>query len=137
MKIKTFKYEKVEVADFEIPIPEETLYCFETGVRRAIRIIPNYTAWEVERGAEKESVFELIVTCVYLSFDCRIEQFKISIGRIEDFFNSKENGEEKSIITLLANNWHDLRTKENFEEDLQNAIDQINNPRHNLQTAKP
>lgn len=124
MKIKTYKFERVEVDSFELPLPEETLYCFETGIRRSIKIVPRFTTWQAEQGKQEE-LYQLIVTCIYQSSECKIDKFSIPVSRIEEYYNSKTESKEKSILTMLANEWHDLRTKEDFETDLKMVLTEI------------
>lgn len=126
MKIKTYKYEKVEVAETEIFIPQEPYYCFETGVRRSIRIIPVFTSWQIEQGKESEVLYKLDVTCVYRSYQVKVEKFSLPIHAIEGLVNQKESSLLKSVVELLLNKWGDSRTKEQFDADLQAVIDEIN-----------
>lgn len=128
MKIKTYKYKKVEVSETEIFIPQEPYYCFETGVRRSIRIIPIWTEWNVKQYQKPEEVYKLEITCVYQSFKCKVEKFSIPISEVETLVNrEKDISNEKSILTLLLNDWGNLRTKEQFEEDLQTTIEELYN----------
>lgn len=126
MKIKTYEYIKTEISDTEISIPQKTYYCFETGIRRSIRIIPIWTSWNMERFQKPEELYELEVTCVYQSSECKVEKFKISISQIESINNREEKTKQKSIITMLLNDWGDDRTKEDFDIDLTTVIKEIN-----------
>jgi|SRR6478735_3351965 len=125
MKIRTIEQQIVETVleEFEIPIPEETIYLFETGIRRSIRIIPQKTTWNINQYDKPEECYKLDITCVYLFYETKIEKFEIPISSIERIFNSKEKSKEKSIIDLLVNDWGDERTKERFDADLKEAID--------------
>ena len=118
MKIKTYEFKKVEVEDFEIPLPQEPYYCFETGIRRAVRIIPIFTTWNKERFNKEEELYQLEVTCLYQNFKCEAEKFKISVSDIENIWNKKESSKEKRILDLLVYNYGNPRTKEQFQEDL-------------------
>ncbi len=125
MKIKTYRFVKEEVAETEIFIPQEPYYCFETGIRRSIRIIPKWTTWQLERFQKPEEIWELEVTCIYQSSQCKIEKFTIRTSQIEDLNNKNEQSNPKSIVTLLLNDWGDSRTKEDFELDLEQVIKEI------------
>lgn len=125
MKITTYKYEKVAVSDTEIVIPETPLYCFETGIRRAIRIIPLWTEWLVRQGKEKEEIYSLEVTCLYGSSECVIEKFSIPISQIETIFATTDKSKKKSIVELLLNQDYNIRTKEQFEADLTSMLNGI------------
>lgn len=126
MKIKTYKYEKIEVAETELNMPTEPFYCFETGIRRAIRIVPAWTTWNVEQGRGEEYIFEYYVTCIYRNFECKIEKFTIQTSQIESIYNDKNPSNKKSIIELIMNDWGNKRTKEDFELDLKEAFNEIN-----------
>ena len=125
MKITIYKYEKVAVKDTELFIPQEPFYCFETGIRRSIRIIPEILKKSYGGNAKKGDVYSLQVTCVHGSFECKIDHFNIQISQIEDLVNRNEKSNEASIIQMLLNEDYNLRTKEDFNNDLQNAINQI------------
>lgn len=122
--IKQYKFEKVETDSRIIRIPTEESYFFETGVRRSIRIIPHFTTWNKERFDKDEELYELEITCLYGSFECRIEHFKIRGSDIESIAYSKEH-KYKSFVTSLIEDWFDKRTKEQFEGDLKELLTKI------------
>jgi hypothetical protein len=124
MKVTTYKYEKVPVKDTELFIPEKPFYCFQTGIRRAIRIIPTFVDWESSYNKLGDP-YELEVTCVYSSFECKIEKFNIRINQIEDNLNMTSKSQEKEIINMLLNEDYGIRTKEQFECDLNENIRKI------------
>lgn len=125
--IKTYKYQKVEILATELELPEVPLYCFQTGIRRAIRIIPVFTTWNKEQG-KKEELFSLDVTCVYGSFEDKIEHFDISIhgSALEGMISNDKDS--YNIGRMLLRKDYNIRTKEQFEEDLQAVINKILNP---------
>lgn len=118
MKLKTYKIERVEVESVDLTIPEETVYLFQTGVRRMIRIIP------LRFG--KEDVYELKVTCIYLSGKCKIEDFRIELHMIEKYWNSKDSTVEKEIIGILLSGDCYERTEADFNKDFNQALNIIN-----------
>lgn len=124
LNIKQYKYEKVETYSKEIEIPTEPVYFFETGVRRSIRIVPTFTTWNKTQLGKEEEVYKLEVTCVYRSFECRIEKFSLSIDDIEEIYYS-EKSLHKDFVQAFVNNWLDKRTKEQFESDLNSVISSI------------
>jgi hypothetical protein len=99
-------------------------YYFETGVRRSIRIVPRFTNWNKERFNKEEELYELQITCVYLSSECIIEKFSLYPKDIEKIFYVEKH-ERKDFVTALVNDWFDIRTKEKFESDLNEAIRQL------------
>ena len=129
MKVQKYEYERVLKHNIELPIPEETLYCFETGVRRSIRIIPKKITWEAPSGGRFKlgDVYSLDVTCVYLSFECRAERFTIDLHQADSLLreDSRKNSKEASILKMLLNEDHDLRTEEQFYEDFRTYLNKL------------
>lgn len=126
MKLKTYKLEKIEVDSAELTIPEETVYLFQTGKRRSIRVQPIFSTWQIDKGAEKEEVVQLKFTCIYRSFQCKIEDFNISVSEIEKIYNSKENSTEKEMIELLLSGDCYERLKSDFDADFSEALAKMN-----------
>lgn len=122
IEIKTYEYQKIEKSNTQFEVPEETSYYFETGIRRSIRIIPIWTTWNMKEYGLPEKIWEFHFTCVYGSWENKIETFKIRLSDFESLYNS----EKVSIIKSLLNNDLDPRTKEQFENDLEHAIMKIN-----------
>lgn len=122
-KIKTYKYQKVEISSTDLEIPETTLYCFQTGIRRAIRIIPEYTTWNKEENNKDEEIYSLNVTCVYNSFEAKVEIYNLAISSMEDMINT--NKDSYNIGDMLLNKDYNTRTKEQFEEDLKAVLDKL------------
>ena len=122
IQLKQYKIEKIETSSVDFELPEETVYFFETGVRRAIRIKPVFTTWNKEQGKEEE-IYYFDVTCVYLSSKCKIEKFKIYLSQFPDATYSLE----KEFNEAWTQNWFNKRTKEQFEADLNTALEQIQN----------
>lgn len=122
MKITTYEYEKVPVKDTEIFIPEKPFYCFQTGVRKSIRIIPKFVNWDNDPNYTKGDVYELEVTCVYQSFECKVEKFDIRLNNIENHINRDEKGEASRISRMLLHEDYYIRTEEQFNIDLKNVI---------------
>jgi len=124
LAIKQYEYEKKEIDSKEIELPTETAYYFETGVRRSIRIVPKFTTWNKERFNKEEELYELKITCVYLSSECVIEKFTLCPKDIEKIFYADKH-KLLDFVRALVNDWFDNRTKEQFEADLNGAIRQL------------
>ena len=123
VQIKQHKHVKVETSSFDLELPEETSYFFETGIRRSIRIVPIFTTWNKEQYNKEEELFKFDITCVYLSFECKIEKFSVSVS---DFDKDKEIIEKNLFLRSQINKWFNKRTQIDFENDLKQAIDKIN-----------
>ena len=123
VQIKQYKHVKVETSSFDFELPEETSYFFETGIRRSIRIVPVFTTWNKEQYNKEEELYMFDITCVYLSFECKIEKFSVSVS---DFEKDKEIIEKNSFLGSWINGWFNKRTQTDFENDLKQAIDKIN-----------
>jgi len=122
MKITTYEYEKVPVEETEIFIPEKPFYCFQTGVRRAIRIVPTFVTWEGNQYNKKGDVYELEVTCVYQSMECIVERFNVRVSMIENHINREEKSKAAEISRMLLEEDYYTRTKEQFDADLESAL---------------
>jgi hypothetical protein len=124
--LKEYKLEKVEIGSKIFIEPIEPCYFFETGIRRSIRIAPIFTTWKKEEGKDEE-IMRYEVTCVYSSFECKIEKFIIERKDIEGLYYSNSNV-TMSIVNFVKswiNNEFLKRTKERFEEDLMKTFEQI------------
>lgn len=118
---------RVPVEDVELTIPREPLYLFETGVRRAIRIIPFISEWE-SPFINKGEVYRLKVTCVYTSWETKIEQFTVDVDRetVTRTLSGKGSSPLKEILELLLHKTYEERSAERFEEDFKTVIERIN-----------
>ena len=64
------------------------------------------------------------------SCECKIIKFQIPVSEIQNLWNKsdKNKGEDLlkfSILKLITNDWFDLRSEENFNEDLDACISTI------------
>lgn len=128
VKLTTYEYVKQEIEGKEYEIPDETSYFFETGVRRAIRMVPVWTTWLKEEGKE-EHIHSYKVTCVYRSMENKVETFNISVHTLGSEFSDNAKGKQADFVRALLNGWFDKRTKEQFEQDLQASINEFNDIR--------
>lgn len=125
MKVSLYENVRVKKDDVEVFIPDEPFYCFETGIRRAIRIIPEKVDWESPYH-KRGDVFRLHITCVYQSYEVKVERFSIDICSVENILNSKPTyGDHNSIIHMLHYRTYEPRTKERFDVDLGIVINMI------------
>lgn len=123
IQLKQYKHVKVETDSKDFELPEQSSYFFETHVRRSIRIIPEYTTWNKEHYNKEEELYRFHITCVYLSFECKIEKFTIDVSEFQRDITILE---KNNFINAWINGWFDIRTKEDFDIDLKQAIDKIN-----------
>lgn len=127
MKITTYEYTRTPVSETEIFIPNEPFYCFQTYIRRAIRIIPKFVTWNNDPLRTKGDVYELVVTCVYQSSECKVEKFNVRISNIEGYINNEDRkSQEAQIAHILLDEDYYLRTEEQFNADLSKALETIN-----------
>lgn len=118
--IKQYKHERVEIDSKEFELPETTKYYFETHIRRSIRMQPIFTTWQIEQLNKPEELYGYDVTCVYLSFECKIERFRISVSDFDNKFKTPE------FIEKFISGHFDNRTEERFNADLKEALNLIN-----------
>ena len=122
LSIKTYEWQRIEKSNTKFELPEEPTYWFETGIRRSIRIFPIWTTWQMENDSEPEEIWQYHFTCVYRSFENKIESFKVSIHEFEDYYLQDKH----NIIKSFLNNDFNERTKEQFENDLESALSLLN-----------
>lgn len=125
MKLKQYKYERVEIDSIEFEIPTVPTYYFQTGIRRAIRVVPQFTTWKKNEGLQQEELYALIVTFVYSSFECKIEKFNISVNRIEEKYFSEKDKLGEFVKDWINGDLHS-RTKEQFDADFNDVIGDLN-----------
>jgi hypothetical protein len=127
MKITIHELRQVPVEDVELTIPQEPTYLFETGVRRAIRIIPFISEWD-SPFINKGEVYFLKVTCVYTSWETKIEQFTVNVdrGSVTRILSGKGSSPQKQILELLLHKTYEERSVERFEEDFKTVLERIN-----------
>lgn len=124
IKLKQFQIKRVEIEPLEVELPIETSYYFETGIRRAIRIVPIFTTWMINAGNKEEELYEFEITCVYNSGESKIEKFTIQASNIERIL-SDEKDKYHRFVTALVEGHFDERSKEAFESDLNYVIKEI------------
>ena len=122
ISVKTYEYQKIEKSDTKFQLPEETTYWFETGIRRAIRIVPIWTTWQLENDNKPEEIWKYHFTCVYRSFENKIESFSISLHDFPNYYLQ----EKRNIVKEFMDYDFDERTKEQFENDLESALTSLN-----------
>ena len=124
LTIKQYKYEKVEVASKEIQLPTEESYYFETGIRRSIKITPEFTTWNKEENNKDEELYALNVICVYNDFECKLEKFKLMLNEIEEIYYSTNHMYRDFVVGLIDGYFHP-RKKEEFDKDFNYLISQL------------
>ncbi len=127
INIKSYEYKRIEKDSTPIEIPEETVYLFQTGIRRAIRIVPEYTTWNKEEYGKEEEIYSLKITCVYNSFEAKVETYNIALTELETMINNNKNNNHDTynIALLLLHKDFNIRTKEQFEKDLNTVLNQL------------
>jgi len=123
MKIKIEKQKYIpKIETVEIEVPDEIKYYFITGERKSYKVIPKFKDWEEGNG----EVYGYDIIKVGLSFECIIERFGINVYDIPNILKGDECKFAYYIIDRMINEPDYMtRTKEQFEEDLQTAIDKI------------
>lgn len=125
MKLTTYKFIKQPVEELEFIPPTETKYYFQTGIRRSIRIIPLKADWENEY-TKKGDVYRLEVTCVYRSFENKIEHFGLNINKDEIERVLSTSNDSYNIWKLLIDpSPSEERNKEQFEKDFNAVLNDI------------
>jgi hypothetical protein len=131
MLIKLYEFQKVQTGTKEIFIPEEPFYCFQTGVRRAVRVVPIKSTIDMpwsEPLLKKGAITHLEFTAVYRSFKCRVEKFTISMTQISDSIGgiNLSNPLQGYVDMLVEEDWFE-RDEERFNLDLESVITILRN----------
>ena len=124
INIDQYEYVKKKIKSRVFTLPETIQYLFETGIRRSIRIEPIFTTWNKENYDKDEELYEYKVTCVYGSFECKIEVFNIRVSSIADPLTSQD----KSFIEAWTKNHFNKREKAQFDADLAASLAVISSP---------
>jgi len=128
INLKRYKYIREEIQSKPVEISNETQYFFQTGIRRAIRIEPIWSQWKQAEDGEDEEIYEYRVTLVYGSFECKIEVITIKgyLNSLGDQYYSEVDNSVNSFVKAWLDDEFDVRTKEQFEADLNQAFNVIN-----------
>lgn len=123
IKIKKYKFEKVEVSNIDFTLPTETQYFFQTHYRRAIRIKPIYTT-HLQKKGEEEKLVSFEITFLYQSFEFNIQKHFINVQSIEEAYYNKDSKLHSFVIDWVDN---DLlpRGKKDFENELEYMIKEL------------
>ena len=125
LQIKQYEYIQKEIGSIEVNLPTETSYYFQTGIRRSIKITPKYTTWNKEFHNKEEELYEYDIVYVYGSSECKVEKVSIGVRKIEEIYYSEKHEHKRLIVALISDDLL-VRTKEQFEEDLNDVLTQIN-----------
>lgn len=127
MKVKITKYEieRVRKDNVEYTLPDEVTYWFQTGIRRSIKMIPIWTTWQKETKNIPEEIWKCIFILVYADFKCKIETVEVFVSDIEFLMNQSEKHADLNPMVAYLNNRLEKRTKNQFDLDLEVAMDKI------------
>lgn len=123
LKIKQYKFEKVETDSKDFKCPKATQYFFQTHYRRAIKVRPIYSSWLKEEGKE-EKIVQYEITFIYQSFECRVEKHTLAIDSIERIYNQSDEKLNSFVVDWIDG---DLltRDKEQFDSELEHVINEF------------
>ena len=121
------KYVKEIIPQHEIDIPEEPLYLFITGIRRAYSIVPKWTTWNKEHYNKEEEIYEFQIVEVDPS-NYHVKRYNIGVSDISNILNSRESYLQDKIrlVEAIIEPVYYKRTKEQFMQDYNNVIEHIN-----------
>lgn len=131
IKIPVWKTErKKEEMDFTVPT--ETLYFFRTGSRFALKLVPIWTRWQVERENKPEEVWKFHCVLVYMSFQNKIEAIEIQVSQIPGILeaNERSSGPRSTayeILDLLQDYPQGNRDAAQFKADYNGVMSRIAN----------
>lgn len=123
-KINKGKYERV-IDEIEINIPEQPMYFFHTGIRRMYSVIPEWTTWNKKNYKKDEEVWRFKIIVVDPSNKI-IEAHQIPVNFFEKIINKSDHPFNKLIENMVFCPDENTRTKEQFMEDYNNTLTNIN-----------
>lgn len=124
--IKRTEYKRVEI-ETDVNIPETQMYLWHNGIRRAYSVKPKWTSWNIEHNNKPEEIYTFDVVMVDPS-DNKIEAVEITVSSLAEILNNEKHPYHRLVDNIL--NYPDdkeyIRTKEQFESDLQRVLQKIN-----------
>ena len=124
LQLKQYQHIKEEIASKEVDITPEPYYYFETGIRRSVRVFPEFTNWKKEMKNEDEVLHVLHFTCVYDSWRTKIERISISASEVASIYYNDAH-EYNDYVKSFIDKTNAPRTKEQFENDLNSVIKKL------------
>jgi hypothetical protein len=122
LKLKKYKFERVEIDNISVKIPKNTEYYFETGIRRSIRVSPILSSWKEPDNREEILYLEFLL--IYNSWETKIELKRIQIRDIEEVYYN-ESDPNHNLIKAYFEGWFSKRSKEQFLTDYKLVIDKM------------
>jgi len=127
MKILITKteYKRIE-KKIKVNIPDKQMYLWHNGVRMAYSIKPEWTSWNRENLNKPEEIYKLVIVAVDPSDNC-IEIVELPISSLSQIVNDSKHKYQRLIDNILnyPNDVEYIRTKEQFENDLQMVLQNI------------
>lgn len=117
---RTVRYEPV-VETSLVDLPAETCYYFLGGIRKSYKIIPIFQDWDGGDG----SLYKYDIIEVGLSFECIIERSHVVIHNIPNILKNTKHKLYHIINHIIEYPDEKTRTKEQFDSDLNSAIEKI------------
>lgn len=125
MKISIVKTEYKQVSTTtDVNVPEQQMYVWHNGIRRAYSIKPQWTTWNMEQNHKPEEIFELLVVMVDPSYN-KIEVNSLSVSSLPEIVKNVKHPFNRLVENILNYPNEGVRTKQDFENDLQQVIQKI------------
>ena len=108
-----------------INLPDKPAFYFETGIRRSIAVIPQWTTWQLEQLQKPEEIYAYKVIFVYNSFESKIDSTDIVMSQLESYFRSTADSKIGPLIRFITdceNDGFDKRTEEQFIADYAKVV---------------
>lgn len=123
IKITTTSYKKVEKIT-EVNIPDKQMYLWHNGIRRAYSVKPVWTTWNEEHNNKPEEIYQLEIVTVDPIFN-KLESAHFGINILPEILKNEENPYYRVIDNILNYPDENIRTKEQFEQDLNSVWEEI------------
>jgi hypothetical protein len=126
MTITTTEYVRTE-KEIEVNIPDKQLYLWHNGIRRAYSVKPKWTTWNMEHFGKPEEIYSLEVVMVDPS-DNKIEVVELTVKSLVEIIKNEKHDYKRLVENILKypDDKEYIRTKEQFERDLEIVLQKIN-----------
>jgi len=120
--VKQATFERVE-KEISIKVPSDVMYLFVYHSRLSVRVVPVFDVWNPKRYGELHSL-EITVVPQWPAVEVKLH--KVIFHEIGNILSNKDNNVLKTIIELISNHEErNIRTKEEFEADLNRVLEEI------------
>lgn len=118
------EWKKTISKEIEVIIPENPVYYFQTGIRRAYAIIPVWSKWMKEQYNKEEEIVALNIVTVDPT-NRQINAIQIWVSELNNIMRDSKHFLHNIIENVLLTPEENKRTEEQFSIDFNNTLNEI------------